>query len=94
MYPESIYLRCKDHAEMLVFTQNKWKCGETDYDISIMDAYTGGDYKGIKGRFKRAFKAFFNKPIYYTGIYCENKDRVQKFLSDCLSLIENESEVF
>lgn len=85
---KNIYLRCEDNAEMVVFSRYDWECdNETNYEFTIEDSYCGGDYMGIKGRFKRAWKAFWAKPIYYTGIYCEDKERVEKFLKDCLNLI-------
>ena len=43
---------------------------------------------GIAGRFKRAWKAFWAKPIYHTGIYVEGEGRIRKFLEDCLDLVK------
>ena len=94
---QDVSLRCEDHAETVVFSKHTWNyednnCYDVDYEFTIEDSYCGGDYMGLKGRFKRAWNAFFAKPIYYTGIYCENKERVKKFLKDCLDLIENDTE--
>lgn len=85
---KEIYLRCEDGAEMMVFTKYQHHDGDTDYDFTIQDSYCGGDYMGIKGRFKRAWKAFWAEPIYYTGVYCQDQERAKKFLKDCLNLIE------
>lgn len=83
------YLRCNDHAERVVFT--KYKYGEmSDYEFTIEDSYCGGDYMGIKGRFKRAWNAFWAKPIYYTGVYCDDEERMKKFLIECFDLMEDE----
>ena len=91
---KSVYLRCVDHAEMAVFTKFDWGFNEKErdisYEITIEDSYCGGDYMGIKGRFKRAWKAFWAKPLYYTGVYCEDKEKMKKFLTDCLELINEE----
>ena len=84
---KDVSLRCDDHAETVVFTRFDWNDGDKDYDISIEDSYCGGDYMGIKGRLKRAWKAFWAKPICHTGIYCEDENRMRKFLEDCLSLM-------
>ena len=87
---KNIYLRCDDNAETAVFSRYDWKYknkGETDYELTIEDAYCGGDYMGIKGRFKRAWKAFWAKPIYYSGVYCQDGQRMRKFLEDCLDLM-------
>ena len=45
---------------------------------------------GVKGRFKRAWKAFWAKPLCYTGVYCEDKEKMKKFLINCLELINEE----
>ena len=88
---KSVSLRCTDNAEMAVLTRWEYGAlGEVDYELNIEDAYCGGDYMGIKGRFKRAWHAFWAKPVYYTGIYCEDKERMRKFLTDCLELIDSE----
>ena len=90
---KNIYLRCNDNAEMVVFTRCDYKnSNETDYEFTIEDSYCGGDYMGIKGRFKRAWKAFWAKPIYYTGVYCEDGDHMKRFLRDCLNLIEEQND--
>ncbi len=86
----NIYLRCDDNSESVVFSRYDWdRQEETDYELSIEDSYCGGDFMGIKGRFKRAWKAFWAKPICYTGIYCEDPERMKKFLKDCLALMED-----
>ena len=91
---KDVSLRCDDGAETVVFTRYDWNDGDKDYDISIEDSYCGGDYMGIKGRFKRAWKAFWAKPVYYAGIYCEDGKRMRKFLEDCLSLMDEEGESY
>lgn len=87
---KSIFLRCEDKAEMIVFDKFTWNNGEINYEFTIEDSYCGGDYMGIKGRFKRAWRAFWSKPICYTGVYCEDEERMKKFLQDCLELMETE----
>lgn len=88
MNNKNVYFRCNDNAEMAVFTKYDWSDGDTDYEFTIEDSYCGGDYMGIKGRFKRAWKAFWAKPIYYTGVYSDDAERVKKFLNDCLDLMK------
>ena len=84
----NIYFKCDDNAETVVFTKFAFDDGDVHYDISVEDAYCGGDYMGIKGRFKRAWHAFFAKPIYYTGVFSADEKRVKKFLEECLRVIE------
>lgn len=85
---KNVTLRCNDGAEAVVFTRYDYKYGYTTYDISVEDSYIGGDYKGLFGRIKRAWKAFVGKPVVYTGIYCEDKDKMKRFLTDCLVMID------
>lgn len=90
MKVKQITLRCDDYAEACVFTKYVHDQIDTDYEITIEDSYTGGDYRGFFGRLKRARKAFIDKPVVYTGIYCEDKEKMKKFLIDCLELIDTD----
>ena len=97
MKQEQITLRCEDGAEAVVFTKytHSTVCSRAaivdpdsiSYEICIEDDYIGGDYKGFFGRIKRAWRAFTDKPVVYTGIYCEDRDKMRKFLIDCLDLM-------
>ena len=89
---KDIYLRCDCHAEAAVFSKFEWNEGDVDYELSIEDAYCCGDYMGIKGRFKRAWKAFWAKPLCYNSVYCQDPERMKKFLEDCLKSMDEESE--
>lgn len=84
----SKYLRCDDHAETLEFTRIEWDANDIDYEINIVDAYCGGDRMGIAGRFRRAWHAFWAKPIYHNSIYVDDPARVKKFLEECLGMME------
>ena len=80
---KSVEMRCDDRAENLVFS-----CDNYDgYDITIEDSYCGPRYN----RFVRAWKAFWGKPIYYSGVYTEDKEKVKRWLLDCLHLV-NETD--
>ena len=86
---KQVTLRCKDNAESLVLSKYYYDNDlDIDYEINIEDAYCGGDYMGIKGRFKRAWHAFWAKPIYYSGIYTDNAEELKKWLEDSLATIE------
>ena len=93
MKQEHVTLRCEDGAEAVVFTKYTYKYDNSiSYDICVEDSYIGGDYKGFFGRIKRAWRAFWDKPVIYTGIYCEDKKKMRQFLVDCLDLIDNQEE--
>ena len=88
MKNEQIVLRCEDGQEAVVFNKYIHHILDIDYEINIEDSYTGGEYQGFFGRLTRAWRAFWNKPVVYTGIYCEDKEKMRKFLCDCLELLE------
>ena len=83
---KEVYLRCDDRAETVEFVRCDFADGSTNYEINIVDSYCGYDFMSTKNRFKRAWKAFWAKPVCYTGIYVEEPERVQKFLQECYSL--------
>lgn len=86
---KEVTIQCEDCAERVVFMRHCWNDGDVDYEINIEDSYCGGgEYTGVWGRLKRAWKAFWAKPVYYSGIYVEDPERVKKFLKDCLALME------
>ena len=100
MIEKTVTLRCEDGAEAVVFT--KYNYGKVysdidtvgdmvdiDYEINVEDSYIGGEYKGFFGRIKRAWRAFWGKPVVYTGIYCRDEKKMRQFLGDCLNLMED-----
>ena len=96
MKQEHITLRCEDGQEAVVFTKYHFNAsdiyGNFNYEITIEDSYTGGDYKGFFGRIKRAWRAFWDKPVVYTGIYCEDERKMKHFLCSCLDLLNGVNE--
>ena len=92
MKQERVTLRCEDGAEVAVFEKYTYSDGDINYEFSIEDDYVGGDYKGFFGRIKRAWRAFWDKPVVYTGIYCEDEKKMRKFLCDCLKLADGVSD--
>lgn len=92
MTQDIVTLRCSDCQEAVVFHKYKYGWGETNFEIAVEDSYIGGEYKGFFGRLKRAWKAFMDKPVTYTGIYCNDKEKMRKFLTDSLALLDNIEE--
>lgn len=90
MQDKTITLRCDDGQEACVFYKHIYSYNYIAYEITIEDSYVGGDYRGFFGRIKRAWKAFWSKPVCYTGIWREDKESMKKFLQDCLNLMEEE----
>ena len=86
-------LRCDDNQEAVVFTKYIYSDNDISYEITIEDSYIGGgEYAGLFGRFKRAWKAFIGKPVVYTGIYTEDKKKMSNFLIDCLDIMYCKTE--
>jgi hypothetical protein len=100
MNTNQVILRCEDKQEAVVFTKYEFKTHvynsdgnifvnkDISYEINVEDSYTGGNYKGLFGRIKRAWRAFWDKPVVYTGIYCKDKDKMRKFLENCLAIVD------
>lgn len=84
----TVSLRCEDCAEVVTFMKHSFREDDVSYEIALEDSYCGGGYTGILGRMKRAWRAFWAKPIYYSGVYIEDGARVKTFLEDCLKFIE------
>ena len=85
---KNVMFKCDDDGELVVFTKTSYPNACADYELNFMDSYCGGDYRGIAGRLKRAWKAFLAKPVCYTGVVTEDKARIKKFMQDCLNLID------
>ena len=89
MSRETVTLRCEDGMEAVVFHKFVFDDGEDNYEINVEDNYCGHKTKGFLARLDRAWHAFKADPIIWTGIYVEDKERMKKFLNDCLSLLED-----
>ena len=84
-------IRCDDHAETLEFTRTTWREGGDWFDFSIKDGYIGKrEEHGLFSRFRRAWKAFRNKPIVWAEIIVTDKARAEAFLRECLTILHDE----
>ncbi len=82
---------CDDHAEVLRFERIVWGKNDECLEFSVMDPYIGRNpYQGLLGRFRRAWHAFFAKPICYAGIIVTDPQRAKLFLQECLAILETE----
>ena len=99
---EQVVLRCEDGQEAVVFSKYTYKNiskateGKVNlkngFELMFEDSYIGGDYKGFFGRVRRAWRAFWDKPVVYTGIYCADEDRMKQFLYSCVDIMNDISE--
>ena len=89
MSVKSVTIRCDDNAEAVVFSKYEYHDNEFGYGINVEDAYCMGTCVGLIGRFQRAWHAFWAKPIYYSGISVDDKERVRAFFNECLDLLDN-----
>lgn len=81
---KTVEMRCDDGAENLVFTKYTYDNGESSYEVTLEDSYCALRVN----RFKRAWRAFWAKPIYYSGIFKDDGTDVKKWLLDCLKCME------
>lgn len=87
---KTVYLQCDCRSETVEFSYVKWADGEVNCEINIMDSYCGNNgYMGITGRFKRAWHAFWAKPICYNGVFAADVSKVRRFLEECLALVDS-----
>lgn len=93
MNQRHITMRCDCGAEAVVFTRYDYDLNGTSYGLSFEDSYLGGDYSGFFGRLKRAWKAFIAKPVVYTDVFTDDEKKMKKFLTDCLSLMQCETDL-
>ena len=82
-----VCLRCDCSAETVEFVRYDYDDGSTNYEINIIDAYCSYDLMGIKNRFKRAWRAFWAKPVCYTSVYVEDPQRMHNFILECDTLM-------
>ena len=85
---KEVSLRCLDYDENLVLKKFYYPDEEKWYEFTIEDSYCGGNYLGILGRFKRAWKAFWSEPVSYARVCCDNEETLRTFIIDCLNIIE------
>ena len=64
---KEVYLSCEDKAEVIQFIKYDWNDDTIDYEINILDSYCGEGTKGFFNRVKRAWKAFWAKPVCYNA---------------------------
>lgn len=93
MKQETVTLRSTDlSTDAVVFIKNTYRGLVSDYEIAVEDCFIGGEYRGFFGHIKRAWKAFIAEPVTYTGVYSNDKEKMRKFLTDSLALLDNEEE--
>ena len=88
----TVEIRCVDHAENLIMMRIDDEGYPSYFAFSIEDAYLDCDHTGFFSRWKRAWHAFWDKPICYAEVIVQDEERLRKFLLDCLALTEHDGE--
>ena len=84
---------CDDHQELLAFERSIWANNDELLGFAIMDSYIGNrTYQGLAGRFRRAWRAFLAKPIYYADIAVTDPESIKIFLEECLTILSCNAE--
>ena len=87
---KEVIISCEDHAEKLLFERTIWSDGDEMYSFAIVDSYIGhSGYVGVLGRLRRAWHAFWDKPIYYAEITVNKKERAREFLNECMEVLDD-----
>lgn len=87
---KEVFIQCDDCAERMVFKKHFWEHDEVSFEFVVEDSYCGGNRHGLGDRLRRAWRAFWAKPVYYTGVYIDDPARVNTFLENCMKLYEEE----
>ena len=86
-----VTIRCDDNIEAVVFYRTDWTDANgtiSYYEINFEDNYCyDGNGIGLSRRLKRAWRAFWAKPVCYNGICCSDVERIKNFLTECLQII-------
>ena len=89
--PKAVVLQCDDYYESIVFIRDRlWEDEPRSYEILFQDSSYHNSYLGFWGRLKLAYKTFKRKPVNYTGIYSEDKEKIKNFFEQCLALVNED----
>ena len=88
---KEVFIQCEDCAERMAFMKHVWDDNDASFEFVIEDSYCGGSGRGFLRRLRRAWYAFWAKPIYHTGVYIDDHARVKEFLDRCAALFEEKS---
>ena len=86
-----VSIRCDDFDENVVFMKFESHDGDSWYEINVEDSCCRGD-GNLKERLRRVWHAFWGEPIYYSGIYVGDVNRIKTFLKDCCDIVGIEHE--
>ena len=84
-----ITLPCDCKCCMFVVEKTQWTDGELSYNISIQDSRYDHNYNTIWGRLKRACKALFGKPVYFSDVHLEGEAQYKKLVADMTNLLNS-----
>lgn len=90
---EERYLNCQDDCTTLKFSKDTELVEHPIYSFEFLSDYLGEERhcgNSLLKRFKRAWKAFTDKPIWYAEVLVTDKEKCVKFLEDCLSMVKGE----
>ena len=84
----NVTMRCDCGSEAIVFSVYDYDSFDSSYELSFEDSYISNNYNGFLGRLKRAWHAFKAKPVSYTSVYTEDKEKMKKFFTECLEKLD------
>ena len=87
-----ITLPCDCMCCMFVVEKTKWEDGDVSYNITVQDSRYDRNYNTLWGRLKRACKALFGKPVYFSDVHMESEDTFKKLIKDMENLLESNCE--
>ena len=82
-----VLLKCSCGCCMFVAEKTVWNDGEIWYNITVQDSRYDHDNTTFWSRIKGAAKILFGKPVYYSDVVIENKERFKAFVDEMYELI-------
>ena len=87
-----ITLPCDCRCCMFVVAKTIWEDGDINYNITIQDSRYDHNYNTLWGRIKRAGKALFGKPVYFSDVHMEDENTFRKLIKDMSDLLDSDFE--
>ena len=85
-----ITLPCDCTCCMFVIEKTKWEDGDTNYNISVQDSRYDHNCNTVWGRIKRACKALFGKPVYFSDVHIEDEGKFRSLVNEMSELLESD----
>jgi len=85
----TVFLRCDCHCSMLVVDKTVWKDGDVSFNLSVQDSRYDHNYTTLWGKLKNALTILIGKPVYYSGVYIGDTEKIRNFVEQLKAMCCN-----